>query len=149
MKWHMFDKNLSGDIPGTPAHFMKEQEKKKKEMVYKNEVSRINQQLQQVLQQINALLKEKEEFQAQVKEASRKTVRSTIIDMRYRNNFENIEVAIESVKLIYNSLPLLEEEKREMIIRTALRLSTQIERLAPSKTREIRMLRNQLKNNGI
>ncbi|MEK3955829.1 MULTISPECIES: hypothetical protein [unclassified Psychrobacillus] len=89
-----------------------QQEKKRKEAREKNDTTLINQRMQELLG--NAWHKlsdeEKEDFKPVVKCIERKLVQSPLFGMRYRDNFENLDVAILQVILLSMIAPNRKQE---------------------------------------
>ena len=124
-------KRLEAKIPGTPAYY----EKRKKEQA-EREVFLINQQLQQLMHYTPyEFVKEHETLEMALKKANRSVVQSTILRLSYRDNFENVQVAIATVDFLQEALVYLSEEKQKKIRHTLQGLMHRLQHIDPVRTR--------------
>ena len=103
---HFMDKRLEAKIPGTPAY-----NEKRKNDLQKQDIFRLNQRLQSLVHVTPySFVKEHEELKKALQKANRPVVQATILTLQYRNNFENIEVAINTAQFLLEALVFLPED---------------------------------------
>lgn len=124
MNW-MFDRRLEEKIPGTPAY-----QKKRKKDLHKQDIFLLNQELQRIFKLIPKEILKTSELTKKIKKANQHVAGSHILNLSYRNNFENEKVAISSVEILLESLFYIPDpEIRKKIWYKTRNPQAQIERL--------------------
>lgn len=130
---HFMDKRLEEKLPGTPAYY----EKRKKD-AQNNEVHLINQRLQRLAHHTPVnFIKEHEALQKALQKANRQVTQSTILRLMYRNNFENLQVAVATTEFLLMAMPHLPEDKQQKIRHSLKGILHDLKRMDPVGTKHL------------
>lgn len=103
-----YERRLQEKIPGTPAY-----REKRKNDVKKQTITLLNQRLQRLVKIIPyPIVKENPMLKLALQHANKPVMQATILDLRYRNNFENLSVAIATAEFLLIALPTLPANKQ-------------------------------------
>lgn len=137
---YFLDKRLAQKIPGTPA-FQEKQKKEHEEM----EITRINQDLQRVVGRFQKQFdKESNVFLQSLAKANRHVASSTILHLGYRNNFENGQVAVDTMTFLLTMANELPEEEKKQLVRAIQSPKQRFARIQPLQARELDMLERKI-----
>jgi hypothetical protein len=98
-------KSMLERMPGMPEY-----DKKRKDNLEKSEILLINQQTQRIIQQLNDKLKGDIRFEEIIKKSKINLRGKSTLYLRGRQDYEDIDIAIESIKFILNSLLLMDDK---------------------------------------
>lgn len=137
MTMHYFDKKMQEKIPGTPAYRQKQQSEQRKRDIFL-----LNQRLQKLTPYTPySFVKEHETLLKVLQKANRHTVQCSILSLQYRNNFENLQVAIATVEFLLTALSYLSEEKQNKVKIPLTGILQDLQRLDYHATRHLKMER--------